>query len=73
TEGEVARRAEAVGRTLGDVRAGATVVGGADEIAERVDGLRALGIDRVHFQLMDLRDTAHVDYLGAEVLPLLRR
>ncbi|MFE6996468.1 LLM class F420-dependent oxidoreductase [Microbacterium sp. NPDC057659] len=72
TESEIRRRAEAAGRTLDDVRGSATLTGDADEIAERIDGLRALGVDRIHFQLMDLCDTEHVAYLGDEVLPLVR-
>ncbi|MFC4138200.1 MULTISPECIES: LLM class F420-dependent oxidoreductase [unclassified Microbacterium] len=72
TESDIRRRAEAAGRTLDDVRRSAAVVGDADAIAERIDGLRALGVDRIHFQLMDLRDTEHIDYLGGEVLPRVR-
>ncbi|ALJ18450.1 LLM class F420-dependent oxidoreductase [Microbacterium sp. No. 7] len=71
TEADVARRAEAVGRA--DVRDGVNIVGGVDEIAAKVDRLRALGADRVHFQLLDLRDVDQVDFLGAEVLPALGR
>lgn len=71
-EGELARRAEATGRPLDKARNGVNIVGTPDEIAEKVVRLRALGAERVHFQLMDLRDVAHVEYLGTEVLPLLR-
>lgn len=73
SEAELGERAGAAGRTLADVRNGVNVVGAADEIAEKVARLRALGAQRVHFQLLDLRDVAHVDYLGTEVLPLLPR
>ncbi|MGF2948777.1 LLM class F420-dependent oxidoreductase [Microbacterium alcoholitolerans] len=72
TDAEVARRAEAVGRAADDVDDGASIVGSADAIAEKVDRLRDLGVDRVHFQLLDLRDLDHLEYVGAEVLPLLR-
>lgn len=73
TDADVARRAEAAGRSAADVRDGVNVVGGADEIAAKVERLRALGIRRVHFQLLDLRDVDHVHHLGTEVLPLLPR
>ncbi|UNK70025.1 LLM class F420-dependent oxidoreductase [Microbacterium sp. H1-D42] len=72
TDADVARRAEAVGIAAADVRDGVNVVGASDEIAAKVDRLRALGVDRVHFQFLDLRDLDHLDYVGAEVLPLLR-
>ncbi|GAA3911407.1 LLM class F420-dependent oxidoreductase [Microbacterium invictum] len=72
-DGELARRAEAVGKTLADARNDIDIVGTPAEIAEKVERLRALGAERIHFQLMDLRDVEHVEFLGAEVLPLLPR
>ena len=69
----VARRAEAVGKTLDEVRDGVNLVGSPDAIAGHVARYRELGIERVYFQLLDLSDVAHVDYLGAEVLPFLPR
>lgn len=72
TDADIARRAEAVGVAPADVRDGVNLVGSADEIASKVERLRNLGVDRVHFQFVDLRDLDHLEYVGAEVLPLLR-
>ena len=72
-DAEVARRASRIGKTLADVRDGTNIVGGPDEIAERIDVYRSFGIERVYFQLLDLQDVDHVDYLGSEVLPHLPR
>lgn len=72
-DGEIARRADAAGRAFDGLRNGVNVVGGPEEIAAKVERLHDLGIERVHFQLLDLRDVDQVDYLGAEVLPLLPR
>ena len=72
-EGALRRRAAATGSSLEDVRNGVNIVGGADDIAEKVQRLADLGAGRVYFQLMDLRDVDQVEYLGAEVLPLLPR
>jgi F420-dependent oxidoreductase-like protein len=72
-EAALVRRAENVGQTLDDARDGTNIVGRPDEIAAKVERLRALGAERVHFQLLDLRDVEHVEFLGAEVLPLLPR
>ena len=69
----IGRRAARVGRTVADVRDGVSIVGDADEIAERMTQYAALGIDRVYLQLLDLQDIDHVEYLGAEVLPQLPR
>lgn len=71
SDAEISRRAQRIGRTLEEVRDGTNIVGGPDEIAERVDRYRSFGIDRVYFQLLDLQDVDHVEYLGGEVLPRL--
>lgn len=71
-DAELARRAEATGRPLAEARNDTNIVGTPEQIAEKVARLRDLGADRVHFQLLDLRDVDHVRFLGGEVLPLLR-
>ncbi|MFT4219237.1 MAG: LLM class F420-dependent oxidoreductase [Microbacterium sp.] len=71
-ERELERRAANTGTTLANARDGVKLVGTPQEIAEKVERLRALGAERVHFQLLDLRDVEHVEFIGAEVLPLLR-
>lgn len=73
TEDEIVRRAETVGHDPARVRNGVNIVGGADEIAAKVERLRSLGVERVHFQLLDLRDIEQVHFLGNEVLPLVGR
>lgn len=72
-DAEVARRAASSGRSLEQIRASASIVGGPDEIAERMAAYAERGIDRVYLQLLDLQDVDHVEYLGAEVLPQLPR
>ncbi|TQJ31003.1 LLM class F420-dependent oxidoreductase [Microbacterium sp. SLBN-146] len=72
-EAALVRRAENVGETLDEARDGTNIVGTPQEIAAKVERLRALGAERVHFQLLDLRDVEHVEFLGTEVLPLLPR
>ncbi|MFK4835726.1 LLM class F420-dependent oxidoreductase [Microbacterium sp. ZW T2_14] len=71
-EAEVARRAARIGKTVDDVRDGTNIVGDAAEIGERIALYRSFGIERVYFQLLDLQDVSHVEYLG-EVLPHLPR
>lgn len=72
-ERTVERRAAAIGQTRAQFDNGANLIGRADEIAEKVERLRALGADRVYFQLLDLRDVDHADEIGADLLPLLPR
>ncbi|GAA2042839.1 LLM class F420-dependent oxidoreductase [Agromyces tropicus] len=69
TEDELACRAAETGETPEDLRNGASLIGDAAVVIERVERFRALGAERVYFQLMDLQDVAQVEYLGREVLP----
>lgn len=73
TPADLDRRAASIGRTPDQMRGDVNIVGGRDEIVEKVERLVALGAQRVYFQLLDLQDVSHVDYLGAEVLPHLPR
>lgn len=73
SDAELERRAERMRTTMSEFRSPRTFSGGPGEIAERVARLQALGATRIYFQLMDLRDVDHVEYLGAEVLPALPR
>ena len=66
------RRAANIERTVDELRGDVNIVGGRDEIVAKVERLVALGAQRVYFQLMDLQDVSHVEYLG-EVLPHLPR
>ncbi|WP_251451386.1 LLM class F420-dependent oxidoreductase [Microbacterium sp. Marseille-Q6648] len=73
TAAELDRRAAAIGREVGDLRNEVNIVGGADQIRDKVERLRALGADRVYLQLMDLRDPGQVAFLGEDVLGLTAR
>ncbi|MFJ4039336.1 LLM class F420-dependent oxidoreductase [Microbacterium sp. NPDC090007] len=72
-DAEISRRAEAIGRSRAEFDDGANIIGTPQQVADKVERLRALGAERVYFQLMDLRDVEHADLVGAEVLPLLPR
>jgi len=73
SDSELGRRAANIGRTVDELRGDVDIVGGRDEIVAKVERLVALGAQRVYFQLMDLQDVSHVEYLGTEVLPHLPR
>nr|WP_154923323.1 LLM class F420-dependent oxidoreductase [Microbacterium testaceum] len=72
-DAQIARRAAAIGQTPEQFDNGANIIGTPEQVAAKVERLRALGAERVYFQLMDLRDIDHADQVGAEVLPLLPR
>ncbi|MXS74435.1 LLM class F420-dependent oxidoreductase [Microbacterium sp. CSI-V] len=69
----IERRAAAIGQTRAQFDNGANLIGRPEQIAEKVERLRALGAERVYFQLLDLRDIDHADEVGTELLPLLPR
>lgn len=73
-DAQIAARVERTGRSFADVRESEAVFAGApDEIAAKVERLRALGATRIYFQLLDIRDLDHLAFLGTEVLPGLPR
>jgi F420-dependent oxidoreductase-like protein len=70
TEAEASRRATAIGRDLTSLRSGG-FAGTTDEVVDRVGAMAELGISRVYFQIMDLADLDHLDFLAREVVPRL--
>ncbi|QAY60384.1 TIGR03560 family F420-dependent LLM class oxidoreductase [Microbacterium protaetiae] len=71
SEDELSRRAAAIGRDSGAMRGDDVIAGTPDEVVEKVARLRALGAQRVYFQLPDQRDLEHLELLGS-LLPQLR-
>jgi F420-dependent oxidoreductase-like protein len=70
TEAEVARRAAAIGREPGDLRANA-VAGTPGEVVARLRAFADAGASRAYLQVLDLDDLEHLDLLAAEVAPQL--
>lgn len=73
SEAEVRERARKAGHDPESLHNGRTIAGGRDEIVKRVEGLVALGAQRIYLQLTDLSDLEQVEFLGSEVLPHLPR
>jgi hypothetical protein len=72
TAEEQTRRADAVGRPLGDLRAGG-FAGSAAEVADKIGTLGELGFSRIYFQLLDISDLDQLDFIARDVLPQLGR
>jgi alkanesulfonate monooxygenase SsuD/methylene tetrahydromethanopterin reductase-like flavin-dependent oxidoreductase (luciferase family) len=71
-EGELAHRAEAIGRTVEDLRANG-IAGLPAEAVDRLGTWRErTGIDRIYLQLLDLSDLDHLELIAAQVMPQLR-
>lgn len=71
TDAVVASRAEASRQTVDGLRTSG-LAGSPAEVVDKIGALRELGFDRLYFQLLDIRDLDHVDFIAREVLPQLR-
>ncbi|HZX56004.1 MAG TPA: LLM class F420-dependent oxidoreductase, partial [Ilumatobacteraceae bacterium] len=69
-EAEVSRRAAAIGRTPAQLREDGAA-GSADETAATIRSYVDAGCDRIYLQVLDLADLDHLDFIAAEVAPLL--
>jgi alkanesulfonate monooxygenase SsuD/methylene tetrahydromethanopterin reductase-like flavin-dependent oxidoreductase (luciferase family) len=67
-ESEVAARAKAIGREVGELRTNG-VAGTPDEVVERLQALGAAGAARVYLQVLDLDDLDHLRLISESVLP----
>ena len=67
-EAEIARRALVIGREVDELRKNG-LCGTPSEIVDRLGEWRAAGATRVYTQVLDLSDLAHIELIGASVLP----
>jgi F420-dependent oxidoreductase-like protein len=71
SDGEVRRRAAAIGADLAEVRASG-LAGSPAQVLDRLGEYAATGADRVYLQVLDLRDLDHLVLIADEVLPAAR-
>lgn len=69
-EAELARRANAIGREVGELRDNG-VAGTPAEVVERIGAFTDAGAERIYLQVLDLDDLDHLRLIGEEVLPQL--
>ncbi|MCH1867480.1 LLM class F420-dependent oxidoreductase [Nocardioides sp. CFH 31398] len=67
-DGEVARRAAAIGREPDELRENG-VAGTPEQAVERLRAYADAGCDRVYLQVLDLGDLDHLRLVAAEVMP----
>jgi hypothetical protein len=67
-EAEVARRAEAIGQSVDQLRAGG-LGGTVPEVVDKVGRLEEAGAERIYLQTLDLHDLDHLRLVAAEVAP----
>jgi F420-dependent oxidoreductase-like protein len=67
-ETELARRAEAIGESVDDLRRDG-LAGTPQEIVDRIGEFAALGSQRIYLQTLDVHDLDHIRLIAAEVMP----
>jgi F420-dependent oxidoreductase-like protein len=65
---ELARRAQAIGQPLGDLRRDG-LAGSPAEVADKLGRFAAAGATRAYLQVLDLGDLDHLELIAAEVMP----
>jgi F420-dependent oxidoreductase-like protein len=70
-DAEVRRRADAIGRDIGELRAEGGVAGTPAQVVEQLHEYAAHGASRFFLQVLDLADLDHLDLIAAEVAPQL--
>jgi F420-dependent oxidoreductase-like protein len=66
-ESEIARRADAIGREVDELRSNSPLVGTPGEIVDRLTPFADAGVQRVYLQVLDMSDLDHLE-LFAEVV-----
>ncbi len=69
-DAEIARRADAIGRGVDDLRAHG-VAGTPAEAVDILGRYAEAGAQRVYLQVLDLADLDHLDLVASEVAPQL--
>ncbi|HET8604696.1 MAG TPA: LLM class F420-dependent oxidoreductase [Marmoricola sp.] len=67
-EAEVRRRAEAIGREVGELRQNG-LAGTPQEVVDKLGRYADLGAERAYLQTLDLADLEHLELVAAEVMP----
>jgi alkanesulfonate monooxygenase len=67
-EAELARRAEAIGRQVDELRQ-SSLAGTPAEVVDKLGKFAAAGAARAYLQVLDLHDLGHLELLAAEVMP----
>jgi len=70
-EAELARRAQATGEQVDDLRHGG-LAGSPAEIVDKLGRFAEAGATRAYLQVLDLHDLDHLELIAAEVMPQVR-
>ena len=60
-DSEIARRADAIGREVDELRSSSPLVGTPEEIVDRLSPFVEAGVQRVYLQVLDMSDLDHLE------------
>jgi F420-dependent oxidoreductase-like protein len=66
TDAEVARRAEAIGRDVDELKVNG-LAGSPAEVVDKIGRYAEIGASRIYLQILDLSDLAHLELIAAQV------
>jgi F420-dependent oxidoreductase-like protein len=67
-DAEIARRAEAIGREVDELRSNSPLVGTPSEIADKLGAFIDAGVQRSYLQLLDMSDLDHLEFFASQVI-----
>jgi F420-dependent oxidoreductase-like protein len=67
-EAELARRADAIGREVDELRANG-LAGTPDEVVDKIGRYAEAGTERIYLQVLDLGDLDHLELVAEKVMP----
>jgi alkanesulfonate monooxygenase len=67
-EAELARRAEAIGREVAELRENG-LAGTPDEVVDKIGRYAEVGSQRIYLQVLDLADLGHFELVAEKVMP----
>jgi F420-dependent oxidoreductase-like protein len=67
-EQDVARRADAIGREVDELRENSPLAGTAGEIVDRLGSFIDAGVQRVYLQTLDMSDLDHLEFFASDVI-----
>lgn len=66
-DSEIAKRAEAIGREVDEMRGNSPAVGTPAEIVDKLGPFIDAGVARVYLQVLDMTDLEHVEFFASEI------
>ena len=68
-DSEIARRAEAIGREVEELRSNSPAVGTPAEVVDKLGPFLQAGVQRIYLQVLDQSDLDHVEFFAEQIVP----